>query len=70
MLDDKNIVQAACDELVALDWLREYEPVSLTGRPPRSEYFINPKIKGVRGSISFKELPFVPLFKSKFEIQK
>jgi hypothetical protein len=45
MLDNKDIVEAACDELISLGWLREYQPIALIGRPRASLYFINPVIR-------------------------
>jgi hypothetical protein len=44
LLDDKEIVQAACDELVALRWLREYQPENPLGGPRVTEYDINPRV--------------------------
>ena len=46
LLDDRKIVEAACDELVSLGWLREYQPPTLTaGRPRLTEYAVNPRIR-------------------------
>jgi len=45
LLDDKEIAQAACDELVDLGWLREYRPENLVGRPRLTEYDINPRVR-------------------------
>jgi hypothetical protein len=45
LLDDRKIVQAACDELVDLGWLQEFLPESSIGRPKSTEYHINPKLR-------------------------
>ena len=45
LLNDKDIAQTACDELVALGWLREYRLENLIGRPRSTEYDINPRVR-------------------------
>jgi hypothetical protein len=45
LLDDKEIVQGACEELVMLGWLRDYEPEAKIGRPRLTKYYVNPKVR-------------------------
>jgi hypothetical protein len=45
LLGDREIVQAACEELVALGWLRERQPTGVGGRPKSPEYDVNPRIR-------------------------
>jgi hypothetical protein len=45
LLDDKDIVERACDELLRAGWLREpLIDVGPVGRPRTSQYEINPKV--------------------------
>jgi len=44
LLDDKEVVQGACDELVSLGWVREYRTENPIGRPRLAEYDINPRV--------------------------
>lgn len=45
LLQDKEIVQSACDILVQHDWLQELETPASYGQRSKIEYLINPKIK-------------------------
>lgn len=45
MLESKEVVQAACEELIELGWLRQYVQQNSTGGPKASSFIINPKIK-------------------------
>jgi hypothetical protein len=45
LLDDKDIAESACDELVALGWLREEIAPAFSHRPRSTEYVVNPRIK-------------------------
>ena len=45
MLDEKAVVQKACDELVDVGWIRPELPAYESGRPKSSTYAINPKLK-------------------------
>lgn len=43
LLDEKEVVQKACDELMELGWLRQEIPAYEIGRPKLPVYVINPK---------------------------
>lgn len=45
MLDEKSVVQKACDELVDIGWIRPELQAYKFGRPKSSAYLINPKLK-------------------------
>ena len=45
MLDEKSVVQKACDELVDAGWIRPELQNYEYGRPKSSTYAINPKLK-------------------------
>lgn len=45
MLDEKTIVQKACDELVDAGWIRHEPHMHEFGRPASPTYVINPKLK-------------------------
>lgn len=44
LLENKDIVQKACDELVEADWLAVCQPPHGMGRPKSSVYLVNPKL--------------------------
>lgn len=48
LLDDREVVQDACEMLVTAGWLREITVSPEMGRPPSPTYLINPKLKGER----------------------
>jgi len=48
LLDDREVVQDACDMLVSAGWLREVTALPETGRPPSPTYIVNPKVLGGR----------------------
>jgi hypothetical protein len=46
-LDDQELAEAACDELVRLGWLKEmHQPASPAGGRSKTSYRINPKLRG------------------------
>lgn len=45
LLDEKDVVQKACEELIELSWLRQELPMHEKGRPKLPVYFVNPKTK-------------------------
>lgn len=45
LLDDRPLIEKACDELVALGWLREKTTPSAPGQRGKTEYLINPKVR-------------------------
>jgi hypothetical protein len=45
MLEEKSIVQKACDELVDAGWIRQESQAYGFGRPSSPTYVINPKLK-------------------------
>jgi len=45
MLDDKGVVQQACEELVDAAWIRQAAQTHEMGRPKSQIYIINPKLK-------------------------
>src|SRR5262249_15281605 len=47
LLDDKDIVERACEYLIDLGWLRVEEPIYTGGRPRAVEYAINPRLTSV-----------------------
>src|SRR5262249_22008164 len=49
LLNDKDVVQEACDELVDGGWLRERIVQPTPGQKGKITYLINPKIRGDRG---------------------
>lgn len=49
LLDKKEIVEAACEELIEADWLREGIVPPSPGQRGKTVYWINPKIRGTNG---------------------
>lgn len=47
LLDQKDVVEGAIDELVSRGWLREQDPVLTRGRSRLTEYLINPRVTSV-----------------------
>lgn len=45
LLDDRTLIEKACDELVALGWVREKVTPSAPGQRGKTEYLINPKVR-------------------------
>jgi len=45
LLEDKDTIQNACDELVEAGWLRLSNDTQAFGRPRSLFYQINPKVK-------------------------
>lgn len=45
LLDDRSLIEKACDELVALGWLREKAIPTAPGQRGKTEYLINPKVR-------------------------
>lgn len=45
LLDDRDLIEKACEELVAVGWLREKVTPSAPGYRGKTEYLINPKVK-------------------------
>lgn len=46
LLDDARVVDHACEELVSLGWLREQVTPPAPGYRGKTEYHINPKVRG------------------------
>ncbi|MGZ8373313.1 MAG: DUF3987 domain-containing protein, partial [Nitrospira sp.] len=44
LLDDRDLVEKACEELVTLGWLREVGSPSASGQRGKTQYLINPKV--------------------------
>lgn len=55
LLDNRDIVQKACDELVDFDWLAIGYPPQSVGRPKSPVYLINPKLN--RDSVNIQSFP-------------
>jgi hypothetical protein len=45
LLDDRQVIENACEELIALGWLRERITPSAPGQRGKTEYLINPKVR-------------------------
>lgn len=45
LLDDRPIIEKACEELVSLGWLREKVTLSAPGQRGKTEYIVNPKVR-------------------------
>ena len=45
LLDDRQVIENACEELVSLGWLREHVTPSAPGQRGKTEYLTNPKVK-------------------------
>lgn len=45
LLDDRDLIEKACEELVALGWLREKVTKPALGQRGKTQYQINPKVK-------------------------
>ena len=45
LLDDRPIIEKACEELVSLGWLREKVTPSAPGQRGKTEYMTNPKVR-------------------------
>ena len=45
LLNSKEIIRSACDELVEAGWLRQEEKQGNVGRPKQAAFLVNPKIK-------------------------
>ncbi|MDI3462768.1 MAG: hypothetical protein OJF50_001589 [Nitrospira sp.] len=46
LLDDKQVIEGACEELASLGWLREQIIPAAPGQRGKTEYLINPKVRG------------------------
>lgn len=47
LLDDRQIIEHACEELVSLGWLREQVTPPAQGQRGKIEYLINPKVRAI-----------------------
>lgn len=45
LLDDRQIIENACEELVSLGWLKERVTPPASGQRGKTEYLINPKVR-------------------------
>lgn len=45
LLDERQVIEGACEELVALGWLREHITPAAPGQRGKTEYLINPKVR-------------------------
>lgn len=46
LLDDKQVAENACEELVGLGWLKEQVLATAPGQRGKTEYLVNPKVRG------------------------
>ena len=46
LLGDEEAARNACEELVSLGWLREHVTPPAQGQKRKTEYLLNPKVKG------------------------
>lgn len=45
LLDDRQVIENACEELISLGWVRERITPPTPGQRGKTEYFINPKVR-------------------------
>lgn len=45
LLDDRQVIENACEELVSLGWLREHVTPPAPGQRGKTEYLTNPKVR-------------------------
>ena len=46
LLDDRQVIENACEEMISLGWLRERVTPAAPGQRGKTEYFINPNVRG------------------------
>ena len=45
LLNDRQVIENACEELMSLGWLREHVTPSAQGQNGKTEYLLNPKVR-------------------------
>lgn len=45
LLDDRQVIENACEELISLGWLRDHHTPSSFGQRGKTEYLVNPKVR-------------------------